>query len=256
MVKVIFFDIDGTLVSLKTHRMPESTHFALQRLREKGIKIVICSGRPMCLIDNLEGEAFDGYITVNGAICQIGDDIVYRHALPQPEVQNWINYSHGNNVDGCMITLDKVFINRVSPAAVQFFEILNFPLPPVKDFRELSDTPIFQIVGLISKEQEKHAKTAMPGCTFKRWHPLFTDIIMGENNKSLGMRSMLKHMGIDRSDCMAFGDGNNDVEMLDYAGIGVAMGNSDDDVHAHADYVTTDCEDDGILNALKHFKIL
>ena len=69
MVKAIFFDIDGTLVSFETHKIPASTQEALKALRDKGIKIFIATGRPQCLINNLGDLEFDGYITVNGSYC-------------------------------------------------------------------------------------------------------------------------------------------------------------------------------------------
>ena len=69
MVKAIFFDIDGTLVSFETHKIPASTQEALKTLRDKGIKIFIATGRPQCLINNLGDLEFDGYITVNGSYC-------------------------------------------------------------------------------------------------------------------------------------------------------------------------------------------
>ena len=68
MVKAIFFDIDGTLVSFETHKIPASTQEALKTLRDKGIKIFIATGRPQCLINNLGDLEFDGYITVNGTL--------------------------------------------------------------------------------------------------------------------------------------------------------------------------------------------
>ena len=71
MVKAIFFDIDGTLVSFKTHKIPASTQEALKALRDKSIKIFIATGRPQCLINNLGDLEFDGYITVNGSYCSV-----------------------------------------------------------------------------------------------------------------------------------------------------------------------------------------
>ena len=66
----------------------------------------------------------------------------------------------------------------------------------------------------------------------------------------------MDYYSIDIDECMAFGDGGNDKEMLEFAKIGVAMGNASDDVKSIADYVTTDVDNDGILNALKHFNVL
>lgn len=84
----------------------------------------------------------------------------------------------------------------------------------------------------------------------------FADIIARGNSKSKGIDHVLEYYGIALKDTMAFGDGGNDIPMLGHAGIGVAMGNASDEVKAAADYVTTSVDEDGIMNALKHFGVL
>ena len=88
MVKAIFFDIDGTLVSFETHKIPASTQEALKTLRDKGIKIFIATGRPQCLINNLGDLEFDGYITVNGSYCfTAGHQPIYKGCIPQEDIE-------------------------------------------------------------------------------------------------------------------------------------------------------------------------
>ena len=77
-----------------------------------------------------------------------------------------------------------------------------------------------------------------------------------DNSKAVGIESVLRHFGLDRSECIAFGDGGNDIEMLEYCGIGVAMGNADDTVKQHADHVTTSVDDEGIEQALIDLHII
>ena len=89
-----------------------------------------------------------------------------------------------------------------------------------------------------------------------RWHPLFTDIISKGNSKSNGIDKILDYYDIDITETMAFGDGGNDISMLSHVNIGVAMGNAAEKVQAAAKYVTTSVDEDGIMNALKHFKLL
>ena len=80
---------------------------------------------------------------------------------------------------------------------------------------------------------------------------------MGKNGgKVVGIEKMLEHHGITKEEIIAFGDGENDLEMLAFAGVGVAMGNADEEVKEVADYVTTDIDDDGIWNACKHFNLI
>ena len=91
MTKALFFDIDGTLVSFKTHRIPSSTIEALEAAHAKGLKIFIATGRPKAIINNLselqDRNLIDGYITMNGAYCFVGEQVIYKSAIPQEEVK-------------------------------------------------------------------------------------------------------------------------------------------------------------------------
>lgn len=121
---------------------------------------------------------------------------------------------------------------------------------------EVIDQGILQITSFITDEQEKDILPQLPCCTSARWYPSFTDITSVTADKANGIRAIAKHLGIDISETMAFGDGGNDKSMLMAAGIGVAMGNAVDDVKAHANYVTTSVDEDGIKNALMHFGVI
>ena len=96
----------------------------------------------------------------------------------------------------------------------------------------------------------------MPRCRMTRWNPYGVDIIAEGGSKAKGMERLLAHFGAAREETIAFGDGENDMEMLGYAGIGVAMGNAEEKVKACADYVTEAADRGGILSALRHFDIL
>ena len=96
----------------------------------------------------------------------------------------------------------------------------------------------------------------MPNCKSARWHETFTDIIPKDGGKTAGIQAVLEHYGIKKEECMAFGDGGNDKDMLQYAGIGIAMGNATEDVKQVADYVTKDIDEDGILHGLQQFHVL
>ena len=88
MVKAIFFDIDGTLVSFKTHRIPDSTLVALDLLRKKGIRLFIATGRQFYSIDNLGDLEFDGFVTLNGGYCITGDQqVIYRHPIEPSDIE-------------------------------------------------------------------------------------------------------------------------------------------------------------------------
>ena len=91
MIKALFFDIDGTLVSFKTHEIPNSTIEAITAAKAKGIRIFIATGRPSVIINNLsalqERGLIDGYITMNGGYCYIGDNVIYKSTIPEADVR-------------------------------------------------------------------------------------------------------------------------------------------------------------------------
>ena len=99
-------------------------------------------------------------------------------------------------------------------------------------------------------EMDATVAELIPHCRLPRWHPYFTDIVAHDNSKAHGMEAICKHYGIRREETIAFGDGANDIEMLEWAGIGVAMGNAADAVKVHADHVTTDVDHEGIETAI------
>ena len=83
MIKAIFFDIDGTLVSFKTHRMSENLKERLHELQAKGVKLFISSGRARLVMNNLDGFPFDGYVAMNGAETTLGSEVIDSHPLPE-----------------------------------------------------------------------------------------------------------------------------------------------------------------------------
>ena len=93
-------------------------------------------------------------------------------------------------------------------------------------------------------------------CRMPRWHPAFSDVIPQGSSKAVGISKMLNHFGLTADEAMAFGDGANDIEMLECVGCGVAMGNAAPIVKEHADYVTDDAGSEGILNALIALKVI
>ena len=111
-------------------------------------------------------------------------------------------------------------------------------------------------VDIFSADYERELMARIPSCTSGRWHPAFTDITAQGADKGEGMLIMAKHFGLDPQYTMAFGDGGNDASMIRTAGIGVAMGNALDSLKKEAAFTTTSVDDDGILNALRHFGLL
>ena len=260
MTKAIFFDIDGTLVSTDTHRIPASTKEAISLLRAKGIKLFIATGRAFHQINNLEGIDFDGFVTMNGSVCMTAThEPIYSRAIPTEDLKALLNYIDTKESIACAFVGNEpnsTHINYIDESARIVFNQLNFHIPTPTPLEEAMRKPVYQIVAFFNEAQEKRIMQILPHCETTRWNPLFTDIIPKGGSKQVGMEAICKHYGIDIQETMAFGDGGNDMQMLQAAGIGIAMGNAEEMVKQHANYCTTHIDKDGIWNALKHFKLL
>ena len=262
MIKALFFDIDGTLVSFETHRIPSSTIEALEAAHAKGLKIFIATGRPKAIINNLtalqERELIDGYITMNGAYCFVDDTVIYKSPIPAAEVDALTSFCHERNLPCILVGEHDICVNQPGELVTEIFnrQLKTDPIPPKPYTDNHSDKEYYQLTPFIDIEEEQLLLPSIPNCEMGRWHPAFVDVTAKGNTKQRGIDEIIRHFGIRLEETMAFGDGGNDISMLRHAGIGVAMGNAKDDVKAAAGYVTTSVDDNGIANALKQYGII
>ena len=256
MIKAVFFDIDGTLVSFKTHEVPASTVKALAALRAKGVKVFIATGRQKGSINNLGSLQFDGYVTLNGGFCLAGDEVIYKRSIPQEDIQALIRYQQEKPFPCALVEEDGLFQNYIDDNALSLYGLLNFPLPPVRPLEENNGKEVFQLIAFFQAANEQEIMSILPHCEATRWNPLFADVVPKGSSKAIGIDHIIAHYGIALEETMAFGDGGNDIPMLRHAGIGVALGNASDEVKASADWVTTSVDEDGIMNALRHFGVI
>ncbi len=257
MIKAIFFDVDGTLVSFKSHRIPDSTLEALDLARKKGIRLFVATGRQYYAIDNLGDQAFDGFITLNGGYCVVGDEVIYRHPIDPADIEALVHYQEEIEPFPCGLVLDRaIYMNYTNETVKELFGMLNFPDQPARPLRASLGQAVYQLIAFFTEGQEAQIMSVLPHCEATRWNPVFADVVPRGSTKAVGIDQMIKHFGIPLTATMAFGDGGNDLPMLRHAGIGVAMGNSDKTVREGADYVTSSVDEDGIFLALKHYGVI
>ena len=257
MVKAVFFDIDGTLVSFKTHEVPLSAVECLKALRAKGIKTFVSTGRMLGSINNLGDLQFDGYITLNGGYCYIGQEkVIYKHPIAPEDISALHEYMGKHPFPCSFVTERGIFMNFTNEAADEVFAMLNFPKPPICSLEDLKDDTFYQLIAFFPSGREQEIMALMPHCDATSWTPAFADVVPKGSSKAIGMDKIIEYYGISLEETVAFGDGGNDIPMLSHAGIGVAMGNASDTVKQSADFVTTSVDEDGIFNALKHLNVL
>ncbi|MDE6161909.1 MAG: Cof-type HAD-IIB family hydrolase [Muribaculaceae bacterium] len=260
MIKALFFDIDGTLVSFRTHRVPESAVEAISIAKSKGVEIYISTGRPYGIINNIDGikHLVDGYITANGAYVFTSDRLISCSPICRADADILISKAVEEGF-ACAVVGEKDFMmyNADDMARHIFKNMLDvpdigedIPLEQVLSQRILQLTPIIDVV------QEARILPLLQSVEASRWFPDFVDLTAKGVSKSKGLAEIAAERGFDIAETAAFGDGGNDMTMIRAAGIGVAMGNAGEELKRAADYVTTSVDDNGIYNALKHLDVI
>lgn len=258
MIKALFLDIDGTLLSFTTHQIPQSALDAIRETQQRGVKVVIATGRCLPLV-NIEGFTPDAYITTNGCCCyDRHKQVIYKAPIPLTSKQAIAAQLGTMDTPTPMAFCadDRVYLNHVTPRVEAINSLLGLPIFPIEPIEHMLKEDICEIIAYFDKAEEREIYAPLiPECEFPRWHPDFSDIIVKGHNKQTGIDQILEHFNIPLIETMAIGDGGNDIEMLRHAAIGIAMGNASDLVKAEADDVTDHVDNDGLAKAIRKYII-
>lgn len=271
MGKAIFFDIDGTLVNFQG-KMPDSTKRAIRQVQKNGHRIVICTGRSLCQIYPwLINMGFDGIIAAAGAYVSSGSRTVYEHHMDKGVLAAVLALFHRVDASYAAQTKDVVFVtadnkNRLldrfssmgvgEDMAVQFWKSVQIDEHPAHR-QDIEKFTFFDAQTTISNIQEELSDCCdVAGMSFESPTDNSGEITSKGINKSFGIQKYIEYAGITKEDTIAFGDGPNDIDMIEYVQMGVSMGNAIDELKKRADYVTTDIDENGIEHALKKLGLL
>lgn len=258
-IKIIFTDIDGTLFSHKTNHVPESALNAIKELQKKGLKIFLCSGRNYYLIRKtgiLDIIKPDGIVMMNGAAVQIGEKIIYKYPIPEEVVNAMIKFSYRLKFGLTLIEESEGHINMIDDRVIDAHAKYGTRFPQPRKFPIPYDRTVYQMIAFCDSFDESLFLPHLKSCKAARWDDYAVDIMPKDSDKAKGIMATLEYYGLDVKNAMSIGDGNNDLEMLLFTGVGVAMGNGNSDVKSIADYVTDDIDNDGWVKAMKHYKLL
>ena len=256
MIRAAFFDVDGTLLSHKSKTVPQSAREAIAKLQAKGIPCIVATGRHVSQIKKLPVAdiPFDGYITLNGQLTLDKDrKILCGTPISGKAKEFLVKIFSENRIPALLVEEDAMYLNFYDERVRIVQEAISSPVPP---FGTYSGKEIYQVCAYMAPGDKKLLKEIADECVMTRWNIGGMDIIGKGGGKVTGIRKYLESQDIAVEETIAFGDGENDIEMLEFAGIGVAMGNADEAVKAVADYITTDIDEDGVANALKHFGLI
>lgn len=260
-VKAVFFDIDGTLVSFKTHRVTASNLEVLDALRKKGIKVFISTGRMLGMTSVLDGIGFDGYIANNGAaIYDSSKKMIHGRLLPKKELYSLRERLKTADLPPFAVsfmTADNYYLNCKSSLAEDVARVVGVTPPILSNIDDIVEMDVYQMcVYLKGKALDDLMEGWLTGCTASVWNPVFADVNEKGITKAYGIDRMLELFGIDLSQTLSFGDGGNDIPMLEHTAISICMGNADEAVRAASYYVTETVDEDGVAKALVRLGVL
>lgn len=255
--KLIAFDIDGTLLNSQKEALA-STKKALEILRNNGHLVMVATGRSRFLAQPVLTELnFHNYIVCNGSAAFLDHKQVYKHLLDQDQLTAFVAEMDQLKIDTAFIGMDAMRrhsdfnVARMDEAMRSFGSHV-----PKQDANFKNQQEIYQALAYYDDTYEGFFDEKYPALRFVRWHEKCVDVIPENGSKAATIIHLGETLGIDRSDIITFGDGQNDKEMLAAAGVGVAMGNATADVKDVANFVTASNDEDGIFHALKEFALI
>lgn len=259
-IKIAFFDVDGTLYSHYSNEVSEKTICALKKLKENGVIICVATGRPIEMLDQLndflDDIGFEYLITSNGQAIYHNGDLVYKNFLHPDDVKAIIKRAKELDLALSLVGDDFNIITKMNDVARKSCESVGFNCPVETEVDETFNKPVDHLVCYETTANMKYFAPILKHSVMTHWSVDVFDFVPDNGVKVNGIKKVLNHLKIDPSHAIAFGDGQNDLDMLKYVGFGVAMGNASLDVQEAADYICEHINDDGVYNTLKKIKLI
>lgn len=280
--KIIFFDVDGTLLPDDPgfDEVLESTKIAVKKTREKGNLVYLCTGRSKAeIFPHIMAIGIDGVIGAGGGYVEIGDTMLYHKKVSHESVKHMVDYFEEHNFDYYLESNGGLFASK---HLVPRLELILYG-DHINDLeaKKRKETGGNHFIDAMIEHQDMYREDINKACFLENKEISFNDIIkefdgefnvihctvpaFGDNSgelsvpnihKANAIETLINHLGIDRADTYAFGDGLNDIEMLQYCHVGIAMGNAKQGLKDVADEITDDASSDGIYNAMKRHQLI
>ena len=258
MSKLFFFDIDGTLIDCNKGLYGISTinRNSFDQLKQKGHDVFLATGRCKCFItEGVMDYPFSGYVTCNGGYVEYKGDAIYKAVVPAKAIEETIKLSKEHHFSFYFESSDYIYVlDKNDPQHKEFARVWGMKDETIID--DFDPQEIETYIGMIVVNSKEDipllVETLSPyfdiqrhqtGCSF--------DLTLKGVSKAVGIQKLVEALHKDIKDTIAFGDGRNDLEMLETVGTGVAMDNAVPEAKFVADEICPDVNDDGITTWLK-----
>ena len=264
MYKLVAIDLDGTLLN-SNYQVSEATYDVIKQATETGIKVVLASGRPLIgfkkYLEELDLISKDNYaISYNGSLVQAtqGNEIIFKKTLTLDDYKDLYYLSKKLNVNIHALTDTSITTPKNSKYTKHESEINNVPIDiiPVEDV--LTSTTIVKVMYVDEPEVLDEVFAKIPKDLFNKYTivrstPFYLEFINKSVNKGVGVAALAEKLKIKQEEIICIGDAGNDIHMIEYAGLGVAMGNAFSEIKEAADFVTKTNNQDGVAYVFDKF---
>jgi Cof subfamily protein (haloacid dehalogenase superfamily) len=268
-IKLVAIDIDGTLINDQREITPRTVE-AIKAASKQGVKIVLCTGRPMtgvqAYLDQLGlNDADDQYvISFNGALAQsTSGNVLVNYTMSFDDYADWQSYCIKEGVKSQIETRDFIYtINRdLSPYTIYESDLVSMPIR-YRTLDELSRTQDQYIIAKAMMVDKKARidqawkdlpKDMTDRFSIVRSEDFYLEFMNKQASKGNALHVLSQELGIKQDEVMALGNAQNDDSMIEYAGLGVAMGNSIPETIKIADVTTDDNNHDGVGTAIEKY---
>lgn len=255
--KYIFADVDGTIVDHGSNSIPDSTKEAIKLLQDNGHEVILNTGRCPSLFSGIDRELnIDSYVASNGRYVVHKSDVIFNKSIDKQVVEDLVDLAYKNKIDVAFSSSEKFVLNsRFSSLPDNFTDTFHLERAEVEHNYHL-ENDIYQINMFYNKSDYNKYVKLFPTLNFNFSNTYGFDVNEIGGLKELGIKIFQDKLGIDIEDIIAIGDGNNDVSMIEYAGVGISMGNGVKPLKDAANIITDDVGENGFYNVFKKLNLI
>ena len=255
-IKIAFFDIDGTLIDMNTKIISEKTIYTLQKLKSNGIIICIATGRSPMGLPQFDNIVFDAFLTFNGSYCFNEKENVYSNPISSEDIKALLKNASEMDRPVSIATSKRLAANGKDQDLIEYFGFSKLELEVAEDFEQVANEEIYQVMLGCRKEEYSQILKNTKNVKIAAWWDRAVDIIPANGGKGVGIRKILEYYHLEKEEAIAFGDGNNDIEMLEAVGTAVAMENTSEELKKIATDICGHVSEDGVYHyCMKHHLI-
>lgn len=261
MKKIVFFDIDGTLIdSMKNmHEITPRVKEVIKSIQKRGDYAFIATGRPYGFLPRtILDFGFDGFILANGAHIIIDNKTIYSDSIDKEFIQDLVYELENNNVEYVLQGEQYCYMKNHFKDFHNYLDKIKAPKTYIKDIYNCEEINIHKVEMLCKDDEMENLCLNLikknPKCDyFSSINKRALEVYIKNNTKSKAILKVIDYLNISIENTYAFGDGKNDIDMLQEVAYGIAMGNASDEVKSKADFVTESIYNDGVATGIMQY---